>query len=702
MLLYAIAISVYALGRSDSPSRVEPAGLVLAKLAQELGRRVSVAPTLARNLIFLVRHESKPDEAIADVAKALHASVTQQGETLRITRTQTDKSTFEVTRTAERARWIRHRLETVEIYRSKHRTDSAGDAVVAEIMRQADVADRLARGLAVPEANFATELLPSEALLWNLIKRIGVDKVAAVPTWSTIVWEDQPAGGSEPLPNHDDLVNKCLDEFRKLGQPPLSERVRVQLPRLGMTEFFRGWGEERQSPHKLRLMERAEDGLITFSLTGYDRKGAQILFAAEHASPGEILRFPTSIAAPYLKDPKGVWVSLPLVDMSPTKFKRLLPNNPMPDWMLNADKTEPMNLFVADALTKLADLDRSACFTINVSDGIWQDVAGSVVDKRLNVDALKALFKEWSLYEEVRESGSVVWRSRVNIDGSGDQADRRALATLARTVARTGTINLRSMAAFAATAAPHRTALTNIWMYGILDSPAVHQQAGYAQYSIYRLLGGMRQSAWDVLTEGSTITADRAGVSESLRDVIEEEYEPVRGDEAFSDLYQHANELFETESFGETRISFANRSSKVIGILNNGIRRPRWGDAAHPGGLLSAGLIRLRGLGKLATTREQFESALVASGAKVALGTRTKITVVVSLPHGLFFSEEGGEEIAPMTDFREFAALTEASRAAIWERMVQDMQNGRISATSKESTTKGSLNLPLSNPPPSK
>jgi hypothetical protein len=88
-----------------------------------------------------------------------------------------------------------------------------------------------------------------------------------------------------------------------------------------------------------------------------------------------------------------------------------------------------MNCFVAFALSQLAIQTRNRCFVADVPDSVWTDVAASVHKRQLNLDAVSALMREWSVFERVLDQEGVLWRARESLDGLSNLADRRALGS---------------------------------------------------------------------------------------------------------------------------------------------------------------------------------------------------------------------------------------------------------------------------------
>lgn len=201
-------------------NEILPAKSIAAALSRELFRSVEVDKGLQDDSIYLVPHGASPMLQLRSLGLALHATLSATPSGYRISRTPSDLENLSAVRGKERARWYESRFKELNAFRDSHAQSlrSASDLAYdldAEFKRLQEVASGSRPESQIPPL-FSFQLMPGEALLEGLLKRIGVDYLANIPSNSVETYEDRPVTGSKPLPNDADLLAGFLADRKSV------------------------------------------------------------------------------------------------------------------------------------------------------------------------------------------------------------------------------------------------------------------------------------------------------------------------------------------------------------------------------------------------------------------------------------------------------------------------------------------------------
>ena len=609
-------------------------------LAAESGQKVQLPTGLGRDLVFMDRNGASSAVALSSLASALHSSVLPSKDGLVIERTQEDVAAYHKQRLTIRLGWISAKVKSIEEFRaSRHASEVAGAAVLSEIANESSTAELVSRGKVESfGSHYACELLPTETLILSVMEKIGASTLAGVPSGKTQVWEDHPVGGALPLPDESDAMSRWIEQFNRMSQPPLPAASQIGIGRLGMTNTFKGWGEPRKLPAKLRFWARAEDQIISFFLEGFDQDGRQLLFAMVRACPHDSPQFPGAIAKPFLATPAEA-VPLSSAEEAALAFRRVNRLEDLPVWFKDPVANDPMKQFVTPYLEQLARQDSKKCFVAEVPDTLYDDVRASCSDHAVNLAAFQATMRDWSQLEEIQSPTSTIWRTCQSPDACSEQANRNALKALTKSVVSSKAVELRSMAKFCYDAGERQTAFCSFWAWALHSSPQISHNDGGCGNDFYRALGAISDQDWSELISGTPKVISTLGVSTVVNQMIEDEYEPVKSIGEIPDLFKHPSELFEASTVGEVKLSFIYREAPFSGVsYARDPQRIDWSEAELPN-LIRFVDLRLAPVLKVATSREQFDDYLANSGATLYRAVKQILTARFQLPQGLYFEQ---------------------------------------------------------------
>jgi hypothetical protein len=404
---------------------VVTASQAVTDLARELHEPVKISWALKDDLVFIEPAQALPKALITSLATALHASVRRAESGLVIERTPNDLKEIEQGRITERTHWLTERLDSVQRYRATHNVQSSEDYMAALRSRGQDWMQFAGRHIDHPNPFYIGELLPSETVLEGIMERIGLEKLAALPSGEVQVFEDQPQGETESLPEHQDLIDTYINSMTSFTNAKPLSTDRFYARQLGSKDVFDGW-DKAALTSKLRLEERSTRSEIYLILEGFDSHGNRSLLADFLAGPAGIKGDSFQTMRAEEKKSDAAWI-----DLSPegrAAIQPLQPGSALPAWFIHPDKQEPMDLFVREALQSLASEHPDNAFVVDVSDDLWLAMKLASKDGRINVGALKDQIRERVPYDEVTESGSTVWRLRDPVLDEAARADRKVLA----------------------------------------------------------------------------------------------------------------------------------------------------------------------------------------------------------------------------------------------------------------------------------
>jgi hypothetical protein len=331
---------LFCLVHADAEPRVVSAKDEADIISSRLGITVRVSPKLARDLVFVEPHGAGARIQLDSLAEVLDASLIPTKGGFLIERTPKDLKALRSHRSSTRASWLEKTLKDQDRFRRSVPGSPAPAAVASELAREELAWQDVIHGKANRAGfHFATQLLPAQVLMEQLIGRIGIQNLADTPSYQRRVIEDDPVSGAGPLPAHTDLVDSYLAAMQVYEQArPLPAG---QLGQMGLSEQFGGWGEPAVRPSKLRLLVASEPAGLILNLEGYDEGGNRVLYAVMTSGPAKDLGSPAAVVREASATPRKVELSASSRDAQ--VFGSAMEKAAFPEWFKAPDKVEPLN-----------------------------------------------------------------------------------------------------------------------------------------------------------------------------------------------------------------------------------------------------------------------------------------------------------------------------------------------------------------------
>jgi hypothetical protein len=642
---------------------------VVSQLCQDLHKRISVEPRLGKKLVFISDPGSQPEPLLSSLATTVHASLVTTANGLRLQRTSGDLRTARKAEIAQRAGWIRARLDQVAKFRADRLSRGSFEAAYArELDAEARARENyhLGRGLA-PAAFFVNQLLPGEILIESLIRRIGVDQLATVPTGESQVYEDFPADSAFPLPDHADIVDQYVADSLPLE--------RMSLPGQSTSPYLSHLGGPTRTPVKLRLRQLVERTRVIFNLEGFDSRGTRVLAADFFTQSKDPSRLPASIAREAMQKQDAVWETLSasaqgaLGWFSPTAS---VTSDNVPDWFLHPESGEPLNLFVAEALNGLASLEQSKPVMVDVDDAFWDAARLCCLKGRFCATGFRDILSESENYDRTETGWGVIWRPKNPELVEASLADRKVLGRAARALVFEQSDPLKPLSRLFYDASKSSSTLAWTWARKavLFDAP---DNGSLFDESAYRMLGALPASVWNELENGKTVSAGQAENTDDVRNLLSGERYQTTGQGNLSDLKRHALELYSEHSVASTLISLHPMQSTVIRFWNQTAVEPKWWNPADV--LFSMAGVRMEYLASgeptptgtffVVSTQAEFEEKLGKS-RKFRLAVEHDTVITLGLPEGRRIELRHRGAFTDLHPAGDYADLPAEFRDEVW------------------------------------
>jgi len=661
---------------------------------------VLVSKELRNQLVFLFPNGSETEVQLKGLACSLHASLIERPDGTWIERTKNDLEALHRNRANSREQWISKELEAVVAFRRKALSVSSLDAAFSTELEHKVKAQRDfdARKISAEQlGQFSSfNLLPSSRFAEQLLRRIGLHKLAALPSSHPVTFEDLPPPGIEPLPNHEDLLQSLLREQE--AAPPLATSTEDQrymatlgYARLGLDPFS-------DPPSKFRVRVRPNETDILFHIEGFSSSGHRVLEVNLTASERPFAWHESAIIARH-PDESSTFTSIRSESLAALSFIRQR-EGAKPDWLLHPDKVEPLDLFVRDALTGLASkLSNRRCFACSVSDRLWREVPRLINKDKINIDILEEFFRIRLPYEQVAGSEFIALRP---IDPEADEAarsDRNSLSEFVR--AMTAQPDWRLVSKLFAASSPTVGSLSSAW---VLYSQNPHDRVlGFdISVELNRLLGAIPDEVWARFLQVGKMSAGQLRVVNELNEFIQADYGiHVTSDVALPDAFAFAPENLLTAPNENSVIEIKAVNSRLRKFFEKTQRAPDGWDPFNGFAqyICPADFVRKQedGSYRVEITREEAEHRIseylfqlgrsVDFVIRIPLSKRAGIEATI---HGMALSD--GQPFA-------YSELTEEDRSRAWEEgkafAIKWTQDHPIVFIAPQSSS-----LPVKKPPP--
>jgi|GEM_PF-1744898 len=641
----------------------------VAQAGQELSvllkTPIEVAKPLQLHHVLIEPHGAGAKVILDGLAATLHASLTKTPTGLKLERTPADLAKMRQERKDERVAAMRQFFEREAKYRAaKVAGGVATDAYFAALERQNEQEMVVARGGPRHVDPFPPErLLPTSELLERLVERIGFEECAELPAWTAKVYEDDPSQGILSLPEHKDLLQAFGTAMAPL------QAVAVPNPNPIRLNYASGPSWSLAQPvSRLRVVEEASEIGILFTLEGYDRQGKRVVEANWDV--------PTIYAKSRPDQELGLspkWITFSPEDAAAMTFGRDNKTRAFPDWYLHPDQHEPLNLFVREAVDSL--LTKSTLPSIAlVSDDCWNLAQASQKEGRLNVKAFESTLLNWGSYQDIELGGVQIWRPKDLEATEFRQSDRKVLARFAKGLKDSPSPDIRTFANFYHDSSPGLGALTYFWpgagQVAAGFSPNVHCSMG-AEF--FRVLGGLSESSWSRLRDGSSATIGELGVGAEMRAYVQSQitHSKANGLREPTDWDRHLAAFFANGDPEDVKMCARQTTNRLVRGWKNTETKEGWPlDELAKHLPLEDSAFNLDGSEpKLTQTREQFENALKDMSFRYC--DQSVAQVVLQEPGGLFLKGDIKTSILPQSDVFTYADFSQDMRDAIWKQAVE-------------------------------
>lgn len=669
-----LGLCAFLISSSVPYGHVVPIEALTTPLGEALGRPVRVAKALSQHCV-LVMQAPNPEVGLRAVATAIHARLIDDGKGgLELVRTDEETRAVRETRADERQQWLERFLKRFSSYRaaaaSKPIDQAIGGAIEEEAKAWIEKANKQRTVMPVFRVG---NLLPAAAMLQGLVVKVGLHRIAAIPSGEIRVYEDAPVQTAEPLPSYEDVRAEYIsdtDRSASLGLKALigtrAKGSRTNLP-IALPP------DNGRVVVRWRLQCTAGESAITFLLQGYDRNGQRVDQAELRAIPTEFERGSTLYAQEEKTNPDGVWISLTEKAKQAAGFEGSGSTTP-PAWYVDPVASEPLDQFVREALVGLARQDRSPCVAFDVPDSLWQDVRNCVSDGRVSLNALRRMLEDRNVYSRITEAGFTAWASKDVESVEALQANRSVLRIYAKSFGGNSLSELRAAGKLFHNASRQPGPMSDLWWQLAQrfdpDHPA---NAGFGR-DVYTLVGGISDANWPQIARGGVLRADQLGVTEEMKRYLAFLPEAAVEGSTLRDVERHAPELFPNGDFGGATISIRAMVSRVVRAWPEGSPEgTSWAAMSFVSDLLRIPAGSLTG-GAISAVRESCEARLSSHWFRE--GTESRVDFHLGLPRYGAVHQTGPRSVSVEPNPYRYADLPAATRDRNWALAVQKVRKG--------------------------
>ncbi len=667
-------VAIIALALVVGPAysgRVVTAEAVVAEISSAMHQPIRLAPHLSKILVYIEPHGASNEETLTALADAVNGSIHYRNALKVIERTQEDLLKLHKRRTEERASWIQKRISGIEKYRTRSlRPRQIAESISSEVDRQAKQWSELSLGTSNSLSPYrAAELMPSEALLEQLVERIGPREIGAIPSGETRIFEDQPAFGASALPPHIDLTERFVAGVQPFQSVNLNDQVKQKASMMSMGDVIQtavGPGE----PLRLRLQAQCDENQVNINLDVYNSQGNRVAGAWLDCGPTEQHLSPVIVMRRESQRPDVRWLNLSPKAVETFAFAtNPVPQVEAPEWLIHPDRIDPLNQYVSEILHSYASDQAPKCFAATVSDSMWLNVRHAVQFGRVNLNALNALMAEWTPYERLESSLSVVMRPKDPEIDEKRRANRKVLGSFARDLLATRSCDVRKLGIFLHTVSSELAQLGDAWLFPILRDIHCQQAKGGFSDRLLAFVGSIPDTTWQELLGGKTASVRRLGIGADLKnELLQDIGAPIQGDASFPDMWHHADILYGQADFSETFITVLSAPERVFNMVEAGTpdQQP-W----NPVGTLSRffyippGNIRWKNdFPTVSIQRDEFEHKY--DHLQFRLGYRNSLTLIVHLPQSLYIRANAASDLVPDPVAINYKDLPQALKDENW------------------------------------
>ena len=513
-------------------SPVLTAGEYVRKMQKSSPRRIEIDPLLSKHIVMVRSSGRNITVNLQALSVALHASCKQDDNRIVITRTSLDKRSISGSRLGTRLTWLHSKLDAIEKFREllvKRGTASAQFkfALADESRRMSNF---LSKGIAPGTGLFATQLLPPELLLEDLMKKVGLDSIANLKSGKRAEYANFRSDGSVELPSVDEILEKYSNEKVDLRLGSDLDRPHLSLSDSSMFEFVQG---PKIKSDKLRLRVVSSAQSVQVRLEGYAADDSRNLFAFFEAGPSLGLETPESISANF-----GMDKTYPKKHISDLSYKALQEirnlnsgrgvNSGNFNWIIDPITVDPLSSFVSDIMSNVVEDGDTGFNVVDLSDGLWTLLFRSVdKDGQYSVEAVRQCIKMWLPYEKIQTPDFTAWRP---IDAEFEdlrRADRKVLKNYARSKEK---LTMRTAGQFIHRAVSADSSVPFAWLAACTQNGKPTPSMLNVPWEYYDLVGAISDTGWNELLQGKRVSVEDLGISDQFDRLIKTQ-EPDRADQ---------------------------------------------------------------------------------------------------------------------------------------------------------------------------
>ncbi len=688
----------------SSPHQVLSAGTEAALLSVGRVRPVVVDKRIRQDLVYISPNGASIETQISALTCALDASQLETESGTMIIRTKADQLRIRQRRSDARLAWIEKYLKDVNTYRKRALTGrSIGEALVNSVGERTRLISAIQAGKASPESLgllYSGLIQQSEPFAEKLIRRIGLRKIADLPIDSAAtVWEDQPAYKTKPLPDHQDLDSEYLDQRAKLSLPTLTSEQRQQFVSAGISPEMLS-SNALEPIAKTRLSVFSFVSSISINVESFDRNGQRLFDIRLSPCPSGEVFSDKAISASHPAYRSKLSSPIRSESLAAAAYPRNT-SDLAPDWLLHPDRSEPLNLFVRDAVEALARDQTTGCFAIWVSDGLWNLVKPCIVGNSVNLDALRANLNSQEPYEIVTIPSGVAMRPVDAEVAEQCQVSRKVLANFAQEMHRQPDVRLiaklyRDIDSTQAWLAPQ-------WVFGIQNTG--ERPLGFdAAKDFYRLVGSISDVNWSELIRRGRMTLGQLGITDAFYDyILSDGFSGLQSTTPLPEVLKFAPDVTPAGVRDDSVIELKVTVKRQVKVYTIGTPLPKsWDDFRSLGEFLCepARIVKQEdGTYIYATPRDDVERRIDPKLFQLGTGTDFNITIYLDPRIEVTQSIHGGD--APEGIPFRFRDLSQAERDTAWingqkEAIQQRIDNSAVNLHDPRRKTQiGGIKPPL-------
>ncbi len=480
--------------------------------ARTLGVEAHVNVEVSREMrqlpVLLDGRGAKPTELLRGLASALHASLVQDGNIVRITRTRTDQTAL---RGIDRKCFIESIQQRIISWDKEldrvPKSGSRGALIANQVHLNAVAISSHSSfpGVGIPRGIDPALLAPAGQLLRGLVARLPISEMSEIGPGEGKTFSNEPTPVENKLPNTDDLLRQFAADQASFAKDP-ALTVSQQDRRASTDEYLLPKSSVSLEGLKYLLVVVRDPGGSRFSLAIYNATGSFVsgawvgTLARDNALPYQKARLIANQRKEATIDLQPEQVEFERATSVPQV--QVPPNSSLWSHLLHPETYDPANYLVPTALKSWIESDQKPVIAV-ISDDVVMAAHYSVVGQTLNTAAFEALTS--NSIEHLDESGIRIFRPRNPLWAEKYTCNRTRSGSALRRFVREGQVDLRgySMLCYEQSDAMSyvpRQFLGAVRFSAVLPTCEMNMDSGF-----FEMLGSVTNERWEALENGQTI-----------------------------------------------------------------------------------------------------------------------------------------------------------------------------------------------------